>query len=58
MAVICITSVYKLRCKKVVAALDDAGIDIIEVTHGDGLGGSSLTYGYSEENELDLYQPL
>ena len=39
---------------RVVKSLDEAGIDIIEVGHGDGLSGSTAIYGFSAEPEMEL----
>jgi 4-hydroxy 2-oxovalerate aldolase len=44
------------QVEAVVAALDAGGVDVIEVTHGDGLGGSSLQYGMSGVDELTLIE--
>ncbi|WP_201318300.1 4-hydroxy-2-oxovalerate aldolase [Paenibacillus sp. EPM92] len=41
---------------KVAKALGEAGVPYIEVSHGDGLGGSSLQYGLSHTNEMELIE--
>ena len=42
------------QVRAVVHALDTAGVQVIEVTHGDGLGGSSFNYGFSLVDDIKL----
>jgi 4-hydroxy-2-oxovalerate aldolase len=37
-------------------ALGEANVPYIEVSHGDGLGGSTLQYGLSRTNEMELIE--
>jgi 4-hydroxy-2-oxovalerate/4-hydroxy-2-oxohexanoate aldolase len=46
---------------KVATALDDAGVPLLQVTHGAGLGGNSLQHGFamaSNEEYLSAVTPL
>lgn len=42
------------QVRAIVGGLDEAGVPVIEVTHGDGLAGSSFNYGFSATPEIDL----
>lgn len=39
---------------KVALSLENAGIDIVEVGHGDGLTGSTINYGFSKYSDFEL----
>jgi len=41
---------------RIAGALDAAGVPMLEVTHGDGLAGSSIQYGFSKVDELKLVE--
>ena len=49
------------QMRAVAAALDAAGMPLVEVTHGDGLGGASVNYGFpahSDREYLEAVLPL
>lgn len=42
------------QVRAIAGGLDKCGLPMIELSHGDGLGGSSYTYGFSKNSEFEL----
>lgn len=44
--------------QEIAGALDQSGVALIEASHGDGLGGSSIQYGVAKESEEDYLRAV
>lgn len=42
------------EAEDIAEGLDKIGVRIIEISHGDGIGGSSINYGFSKVPEMEL----
>ena len=42
------------QVREIASQLDQSGVFMVEVSHGDGISGSSYNYGFSKYKEMDL----
>lgn len=42
----------------IATAMDEAGMPLIEVTHGDGLGGASVNYGFPAHSDEEYFKAV